>query len=134
MSSRPAVAIAIGLAMSLVLVVAAADRRPQGDITRIVPFVLATLLLWAAVVAVAFGPRRGATVALVGGAVCLLAAGLYVLFVPPIDYAECQQLFLEISNDPCRDHSDLGWAALFLVGAAGGGALGLRASRRAASP
>ena len=128
-------AIAVGLVISLVLLVMAADRRPQGDITRIVPYVLAAVLLWAVVVGVAFGPRRGAIVALVGGAVFLLAAGLYVVFVAPIDYAECEQLFLEVSNDPCREHSDLGWAVFFLVGAICGGALSLSVSRpRAQSP
>lgn len=128
-------AIAVGLAISLVLLVGAADRRPQGDITRAVPFVLASLLLWAVVAGVAFGPRWGATVALVGGAVFLLAAGLYVVFVSPIDYAECQQLYLEVSNDPCRDHSDLGLAVLFLVGATCGGALALGVSHpRAQTP
>ena len=95
--------------MSLVLVVAAADRRPQGDITRIVPFVVAGLVLWAVVVGVAFGPRRGATLALVGGATFLLASSLYLVFVQPIDYAECEQLFL--------------------IGATSGAALAVRRSR-----
>ncbi len=128
-------AIAVGLVLSLVFLVAAADRHPQGDITRTVPFVLAALLLWSVVVGVAFGPRWGAIVALVGGAVFLLAAGLYVVFVPQIDYAECQQLYLEVSNNACRDHSDLGWAVFFLVGAVCCGALGLSVSRpRAQTP
>lgn len=111
------------------LVIAAADRRPPGDITRIVPFVVAGLVLWAVVVGVAFGPRRGAMLALVGGAVSLLAACLYVVFVQPIDYAECEQLFLEIADDSCREHSALGWAALFLIGATSGAVLALRMSR-----
>ena len=64
----------------------------------------------------------------VGGAAFLLVAGLYVVFVPPIDYAECEQLFLELSNDPCGEHSDLGWAVFFLVGAMCGGALSLSVS------
>ena len=125
------VAVAIGLVVSLVLAVAAADRRPQGDITRIVPFVVAGLVRWAVVVGVAFGPRRGATIALVGGATFLLASSLYLVFVQPIDYAECEQLFVEIADDSCREHSDLGRAALLLIGSTGGAVLAVRTSRGA---
>ena len=115
--------------MSLVLFVATVERHPQGDLTRAVPFVLAGLLLWAVVLGIVFGSRWGVVVALVGGAIFFLAAGLYVIFVPQIDFAECEQLFLELSNKACRGHSDLGWAVLFLVSAVCCGTLGVIASR-----
>ena len=130
MRNRRGIAVAVGLGASLLLCAAAVARRPQGDITRVVPFLLAALLLWALVLGITFGPRWGAAVALAGGAVLLLAAGVYMVFVTPIDYAECQQLYLELSDDACRDQSDLGWAVLVGVGALCCGALGLLVGRR----
>ena len=86
------------------------------------------------VVGVTVGPATGCDSALAGGAVFLLAAALCMIFVAPIDYAECEELFREVSNESCRGHSDLGWAVFFLVGAMCGGALSLSVTAREPRP
>ena len=113
----------------MLLYVGAMSRHPQGDIRRAVPFVLAALLVWAVVGGVVFGRRRGVVIALLGGGVFLLAAGLYIFFVPPIGYAECRSIFQELSNDSCLSHSDLVWALLCVVGAVGCGTVGVIVNR-----
>jgi hypothetical protein len=115
----------VGLAASVLVYVGAMSRHPQGDIGRAVPFVLAAVLVWAVVVGVGFGWRRGVVLALLGGAVSLLAVGLYIPFVLPIGYAECGSIVQERSNEECLRHSDLVWALLCIVGAVGCGAVGI---------
>jgi len=135
---RSAVAIGGGVVLSVGLLIAAMSRHPQGDITRIRPFVVCLIGVWAVVVGIVWGARWGLITALTLASLGLLASTAYVIFLMPIDYAECEELIHEISNKACRAHSALGWAVVCgvvgLVGLAMAIVLRPRISGRRRSP
>ena len=109
-------AVAAGLITTLILVVGALSRHPQGNLARVTPYVVAAGLVWVAVAATVAGSRAALKTACVVAAPALLAVAVYAFFVEPIRFAECGPLVTELSDPACRSHAPL---VLLLVSAGG---------------
>jgi hypothetical protein len=112
-----AIVLGSGVVASVGLCVAAMDTYPQGNIRRVVPFVLLAIAVWTVEVGILGGARRGAIVALTGAAVFMTVTALLVFILPPLDYGDCQSVSRILWRETCRAHSELGWVAVLVIGA-----------------
>lgn len=97
---------AVGLVVTAGLAVVGADQHPQGDIGRLTPFVIATVVLWTAIAGATHGARAAAMTACALGGPLLLALAAYLLFFAPIP-GDCPNLFQSLrygaGNEVCVD-------------------------------
>jgi hypothetical protein len=123
-SQRPGLWTSVAVGATVALGVLAAMERPQGDVTRTLPYLVAAVVVWTGATTLAHGPRSGLQVALALGAVVLSMVGAYRLLIEPIPTGECRALIQELRRPPCRDEGPvLGvvvalTAATFATGAA----------------
>lgn len=99
-----------------VLAVPAVLSHPQGDIARLIPYVLAGIGVWVLFAAATGGRRAAAATACGLGALGLLGVAAVAFFVAPIPTGECRSLFLEWNTPYCRADGPI---ALVVASAAG---------------
>jgi len=116
-NAKPWVLIVAGVA-TIALAVGASRTHPQGNVGRVVPYVVAAIVVWSAAAVVVSGGRRGAAVACGTGAALFMAVAIYRFFVRPIPFAECGRLVEELDNRACRDHGDIGLVVLTVIATA----------------
>lgn len=101
------VVVAAAILPTFALGLLAADRHPQGNVGRVIPYVSATIVVWALAIALLSSARRGAGAACIAVAVGLAVVAGYLLLVLPIPYAECGTIAHEWRRATCRSHSEL---------------------------
>ena len=96
----------VGLVATVGMAVVAAGRHPQGNIGRLTPFVIATVVLWTAIAGATRGWRAAALTACGLGSPLLLALAGYLLFFDPVP-GDCPNLFQSLryraGNGSCID-------------------------------
>jgi hypothetical protein len=128
--SRMRVAGGAGAVATLGLTVAAALRHPQGDIGRLLVYIVLAIFVWTLVAVVVSGRRRGVGVACISGALLSVSVAAYLFFAQPIAFAECGRLAQELTRPECRDHGPAAAVVTSVAVAIVLGAIGIRSLRR----
>jgi len=115
----------IAVVATAALVGAALSTHPQGNIARVAPFAAAAALVWLLALAKTGGARPAAWGACLIALSASLAVLIYILWIEPIPYAECDVLGRELGNSACRTHASTG--VLFAAGTTSAGSVGLLA-------
>lgn len=117
MDLRRAIVLGSGVVASVALCVAAMDAHPQGNIRRVVPFVLLAVAVWAIEVGILGGARQGAIVAFTGAALFMTVTALLAFILPPLEYGDCQSVSRILWRETCRAQIELEWVAVLVIGA-----------------